>query len=194
MPTWPAPLIRYLRQPENRMLPAQIAAYGFRAVASTGLMAQAKPAFNTIVTNVPGPQQPLYLSGARLVHSMGAGPLMDGMGLFHVVSSYAGRIAISVQSCREMMPDPQFYQDCLFRSMAALTAATIGSKGKSKSKPKAKTKAKTKAKAKPKAKAKAKPKTKAKAKTKPKPKSAVKGKPKPKTTSGKRTAVKRKRR
>ena len=145
----------------TNMLPAQIAAYGSRAVAASGLMAQAKPVFNTAVTNVPGPQHPLYLSGARMVHMFGAGPIMDGLGLFHAVGSYAGKISISVQACREMMPDPQFYQDCLEHSMARLSEAAIKPRRKVEQKKsvgaKVKTKTKTKAKAKAKAKAQAKP-------------------------------------
>lgn len=109
----------------NRM-PARVTALGFRAAAATGLIARSKPVFNTIVTNVPGPQEPLYMSGARLVHSFGAGPCMDGMGIFHVVTSYGGEIAVSVQACRDMMPDPGFYESCLKESFAELKAAVPG--------------------------------------------------------------------
>lgn len=104
-------------------LPAQLAVLGFRAAAATGLMSSGRPRFNTIVTNVPGPRSPLYLAGARLVRSFGAGPCSDGMGLFQVVTSYAGQIAIAFQACREMLPDPAFYERCLRESFAALQAA-----------------------------------------------------------------------
>ena len=76
---------RLLTDWTNR-LPAQLTALGFRAAAAAGLLSSGKPVFNTIVTNVPGPQVPLYFAGARLVRSFGAGPCVDGMGLFQVVS------------------------------------------------------------------------------------------------------------
>jgi diacylglycerol O-acyltransferase / wax synthase len=113
---------RLLTDWSNR-LPAQVAALGLRAAAAAGLLSSGKPVFNTIVTNVPGPQVPLYFAGARLVRSFGAGPCVDGMGLFQVVTSYAGQIAISFQSCRDLMPDPGFYENCLADSFAQLKAA-----------------------------------------------------------------------
>jgi diacylglycerol O-acyltransferase len=153
-------------------LPSQLTALAFRAAAATGLMAEMKPIFNTVVTNVPGAQVPLYMSGARLVLSLGAGPCTDGMGLIHPVTSYDGNIAISFQSCREMMPDPGFYEQCLldeFRELSeafpVTSRAGAGRKAKSKSKTKAKAKAKARSGTRAKTKAKAKSGTKAKSKT-----------------------------
>ncbi|MBK6288145.1 MAG: wax ester/triacylglycerol synthase family O-acyltransferase [Gammaproteobacteria bacterium] len=115
---------RTLTDWSNR-LPAQVTALGFRAASATGLLSTTKPVFNTIITNVPGPQVPLYMAGARLVRSFGAGPCMDGNGLFQVVTSYAGQIAISFQSCRDMMPDPDEYEACLAQSFAELKDASV---------------------------------------------------------------------
>ena len=95
----------------------------FRAAAAAGLLASSKPIFNTIITNVPGPQVPLYMGGAKLVSSLGAGPCMDNMGIFHPVTSYNGMISVSFQACREMMPDPQFYEECLLESFSELSEA-----------------------------------------------------------------------
>ena len=83
-----------------------------------------KTFLNTIITNVPGPQFPLYFTGARMVALYGMGPVMDGMGIIHPVFSYSGRISISVTACRELMPDPSFYADCLQASYDELLAAT----------------------------------------------------------------------
>lgn len=104
----------------SNSLPSHIAALGFRAASAAGLLSGMKPIFNTIVTNVPGPQVALYMGGARLVRNLGTGPCMDNMGLFHPVTSYDGMIEISFQSCREMMPDPQFYEQCLRDSFVEL--------------------------------------------------------------------------
>ena len=68
---------------------------------------------NTVVTNVPGPREPLYFAGARSVRSFGAGPVVDGMGLINIVGSYEEQFVLSFTACREMMPDPAHYADCL---------------------------------------------------------------------------------
>ncbi len=117
----------------SNSLPSHITVLAFRAASAAGLLASTKPIFNTIITNVPGPQVPLYMGGAKLVQSLGAGPCMDNMGLFHPVTSYNGIIAVSFQACREMMPDPSFYEECLRESYAELCAA-VPAAGKKKTK------------------------------------------------------------
>jgi hypothetical protein len=52
---------------------------------------------------------------------------MDGMGLIHAVTSYCGAISISFTSCREMLADSDFYEDCLRDAFAELRSATLGS-------------------------------------------------------------------
>ncbi len=88
---------------------------------------------STVITNVPGPNFPLYCAGAKLVDYYAAGVLTPGMGIFHAVFSYAGKITLSVLADRDIMPDPEFYHDCLVSSYEELSeaAASIGKpKGK----------------------------------------------------------------
>ena len=80
---------------------------------------------HTVISNVPGPQFPLYLAGARVHLLMGMGPLVDMSGLFHAVISGMGLITINFLSCREMLPDPDFYKQCLEESYTELEAATF---------------------------------------------------------------------
>jgi len=80
-------------------------------------------AYNTVVTNVPGPRHPLYLAGAELVRNFMEGPLSPGVGLFNVVTSYVDELTLSFVADRAMMPDPTMYADCIDHSMAALLAA-----------------------------------------------------------------------
>ncbi|MFT4873363.1 WS/DGAT/MGAT family O-acyltransferase [Congregibacter sp.] len=156
----------------SQFIPSTLTAQAARLASRWGLVNQINPIYNCVITNVPGPQVPLYNTGARMLSSFGTGPVADGVGLFHVISSYCGEFSISATSCREMMPDPGFYRECLMASFKDLKSATLGAAPASRRKASA-VKTKAKAKTKPKAKAKAKtsrPKTAAKAPAKVKPK------------------------
>ena len=107
----------------SKLAPAMISGVATRLYSRLGLANRLSPMFNTVVTNVPGPQVPLYMAGARMVASYGIGPVMDSMGLFHAVTSYCGKICISVTACREMLPDPAFYKECLQESFDELLEA-----------------------------------------------------------------------
>jgi len=63
--------------------------------------------FNLIVTNVPGPQQPLYLLGATMVDNFGFIPLTDSLCLGVVLFSYAGKLCWGFTGERDLLPDLQ---------------------------------------------------------------------------------------
>jgi diacylglycerol O-acyltransferase len=104
-------------------MPTQIAALGARVAAEQGLANHAQPVFNTVITNVPGSPTPIYSNGAKLLNSFGLGVCADGNGLFHAVTSYNGRLTISITCCREMLPDPATYATYLRESFDELKAA-----------------------------------------------------------------------
>ncbi len=80
--------------------------------------------FNTVVTNVPGPPVPIYSSGAKMeAMALSLICLTDGLGLAHVVQSYCGDAYISFTACRDIMPDPEFYSECMQESFEDLLAA-----------------------------------------------------------------------
>ena len=78
---------------------------------------------STVVTNVMGPDFPLYCAGAKMVDYYGLGVLTPGMGLFHAAFSYSGKLTLTVLGDRNIMPDPEFYHDCLVASYEELYAA-----------------------------------------------------------------------
>src|SRR5512144_2080708 len=71
------------------------------------------PIANCVITNVPGPSVPLYLNGARMTYFSAIMPINDGLGLVFAVTSYDGKIIVSPTSCREQMPDPEVFAQCL---------------------------------------------------------------------------------
>jgi len=93
-------------------IPSGLASLGMRVAASTGLSSKA-PVLHTIVTNVPGPAFPMYMCGAKAMLWLGAGAPLDGAGLFHTVNSYFGSVSLTFICCREMLPDPDFYHQCI---------------------------------------------------------------------------------
>ena len=106
-------------------LPSTLSGLLARAFASSGLADQVPPIVNTIITNVPGPNIPLYSMGSRMVATFGLGPIAHGLGLFQTVLSYNDTITISAVADRDMMPDPAFYGECLQRAFDELKSATI---------------------------------------------------------------------
>ncbi|MCP5025880.1 MAG: wax ester/triacylglycerol synthase family O-acyltransferase [Actinomycetia bacterium] len=105
-------------------VPAGLATLGMRLVTQLGLSQQGRRVFNTTVTNVPGSAKPSYMGGARLVGHFGMGPIQDGAGLFHAVMGVERRLFLSVTACRETLPDPAFYRQCMDDSVAELAAPT----------------------------------------------------------------------
>jgi hypothetical protein len=79
---------------------------------------------NTMITNVPGPLEPYYCSGAQVLFGTGMGPVTDGLGLMHAVTTYGGLFECAVTSCREMIPDPEHYIACLTDALEDLKKAT----------------------------------------------------------------------
>jgi diacylglycerol O-acyltransferase / wax synthase len=98
------------------VMPGNVLSLAIRTASATGL-AEASTVFNTVVTNVPGPPFQLYMCGAALIDSISLGPLLPNVGLFHIVYSTVqnkqGSINLSFSACRDMLPDPAFYADCL---------------------------------------------------------------------------------
>lgn len=109
----------------TQTLPGALTGIAGRLVARTGLMSRMRPIANCVVTNVPGPQVPLYFTGAKLVASFGLGLPMEGVGLFHCVMSYNGSITVAITACRNQMPDPGFYAECLEASFRELRQAAV---------------------------------------------------------------------
>ncbi len=109
----------------TQTMPGMLAGLSGRLIARTGLMSRMRPVANCVISNVPGPQVPLYFTGAKMVGSYGLGLPMEGIGLFHAVTSYNGVIAVCVTACRKQMPDPNFYAQCIEDSFRELREAAV---------------------------------------------------------------------
>ncbi len=81
------------------------------------------PLLNVSASNVRGPEIPLYVAGARLLHFYPISIATDFVGLNMTGFSYNGVLWISVVACRNMMPDPGFFTQCLSHSFQDLLEA-----------------------------------------------------------------------
>ena len=155
------------------------------------------PPYSTVISNVPGPRQPMYWNGARLEGIYPASIVTEGIALNITLVTYDKQVDFGIMACRRSLPQVQRFIDYLEDSLVELEEAAgirsvktpqpaKASTGASKvaARPKAKTKASAKAKttaktqqpapARPKAKVKAKAKTKAKTKAEAKAKAGAK--------------------
>ena len=97
--------------------PATTLAMSARLLAGTSIgLGRSAPIASCTITNVPGPAIPLYLNGAQMTYFSAIMPISDGMGLVFAVTSYDGMIFISPTSCREQIPDPEYFAICVRES------------------------------------------------------------------------------
>jgi WS/DGAT/MGAT family acyltransferase len=61
--------------------------------------------FNVVITNVPGPQFPLYAGGAQMLEMFPVVPLAKGQGLCIGLTSYNGGVFYGLNADRDVMPD-----------------------------------------------------------------------------------------
>jgi WS/DGAT/MGAT family acyltransferase len=96
----------------------------FGGLGSAGLpsLKRRSPPAHCTIANVPGPQETLYLCGARMTYFSAIMPISDGNGLVFAVTSCDGRVIISPTSCRELMPDPAVFAQCVRDSFQELLA------------------------------------------------------------------------
>jgi len=94
-----------LLQDVNNFIPPAVFSRAARLTFRLATSRPGRPTWNLVISNVPGPQQPLYCAGARLVANYPISVITDGMGLNITVMSYCGHLDFGIVSDREQMPD-----------------------------------------------------------------------------------------
>ena len=74
-------------------------------VYASSRLTSARPVHNLVVSNVPGPQVPLYFLGAQVNAMYPLGPIFHGSGLNITVMSLNGTLDVGLISCPELLPD-----------------------------------------------------------------------------------------
>jgi diacylglycerol O-acyltransferase / wax synthase len=80
-----------------------------------------QPFFNLIVTNVPGPNVPLYALGARMLEAFPIVPLAGNQGLGVAALSYLDHLNLGVYSDPDVCPDVQVFCDAAATTLRCLT-------------------------------------------------------------------------
>ena len=97
--------------PANELLDATrysipvLATSAVRVASRVRLADRIAQPFNLVISNVPGPREPLYFAGAKLLHQFPVSIVVDGQGLNITVVSYLDRLDFGFIVDRELVPD-----------------------------------------------------------------------------------------
>jgi WS/DGAT/MGAT family acyltransferase len=109
-----------LLQDANHFIPPAVFARAARLTFRLSTSRPGRPTWNVVISNVPGPQLPLYCAGARLDANYPVSVITDGMGLNITVMSYCGHLDFGIVADRDQMPDLWSMTDWLAEALAEL--------------------------------------------------------------------------
>ncbi len=120
--------VREAKERCARMTPDEIVAYTALTLAPAGmnLLTGVNPkwqSFNVIISNVPGPKEPLYWNGARLSGIYPVSIVLDRMALNITVTSYIDSLEFGFIACRRTLPSMQRLLDYVERGLDELEIA-----------------------------------------------------------------------
>ena len=106
-----------LLQDANHFIPPAVFARAARATFGLAASSRGRPRWNLVISNVPGPQFPIYCAGAQLVANYPVSVITDGMGMNITVMSYMGCLDFGLVVDRDQVPDVwkliDFFSDSL---------------------------------------------------------------------------------
>ncbi|MGY2702168.1 MULTISPECIES: WS/DGAT/MGAT family O-acyltransferase [unclassified Nocardioides] len=97
----------------------------FHAIGSR-LAATERRSYQLSVTNVPGPQAPLYAAGARMLETYPVPPLLEGHPLAIGVTSYDGHVYYGITADRDLLPDADLLGPCIREALDELVDSASG--------------------------------------------------------------------
>ena len=100
----------------------------FHALGSRLAATSLRRGYDVAVTNVPGPQFPLYAAGARMTESYPVQPLLPGHALAIGVTSYDGGVYFGLNGDRDALPDLDVLGQCVGEALEELVDTTSGSR------------------------------------------------------------------
>ncbi|MDK2145736.1 WS/DGAT/MGAT family O-acyltransferase [Acinetobacter baumannii] len=98
---------RFSRMTANEILNYSAVVYGPAGLNIMSGMLPKRQAFNLVISNVPGPREPLYWNGAKLDALYPASIVMDGQALNITMTSYLDKLEVGLTACRNALPKMQ---------------------------------------------------------------------------------------
>ena len=102
----------------------------FHAIGSRVASDELRRGYHLSVTNVPGPQSPLYAAGARMLATYPVPPLLDGHPLAIGVTSYNGKVFYGITADRDRLPDAHLLGACVREALDELLDTASGARAK----------------------------------------------------------------
>jgi diacylglycerol O-acyltransferase len=100
----------------------------FHAIGSRVAAAELRRGFQIAITNVPGPQSPLYAAGARMVATYPVPPLLPGQSLSIGITSYDGKVFFGITADRDLVPDADTLGQCIGEALDELMDTVSGAR------------------------------------------------------------------
>ncbi|MGS0707483.1 WS/DGAT/MGAT family O-acyltransferase [Acinetobacter sp. ANC 3781] len=98
---------RFKRMNSNQILNYSALVYGAAGLNIVSGMMPKRQAFNIVISNVPGPREPLYWNGAKLDALYPASIVLDGQALNITMTSYLDKLEVGLTGCRNALPKMQ---------------------------------------------------------------------------------------
>jgi diacylglycerol O-acyltransferase len=83
---------------------------------------------NLVITNVPGPQFPMFMAGAEMVETYPVPPLQKGFALAIGVTSYDGGVYYGITADRDILPDIDVLGSCVREALDELVDSASDSR------------------------------------------------------------------
>jgi len=102
-----------LLQDVTQFIPPAVFARAARVVTQLGSSSRVRPALNLVISNVPGPREPLYMAGAQLVANYPVSVITDGVGLNITCMSYMDHVDFGIVVDRDQVDDAWSLMDAV---------------------------------------------------------------------------------
>jgi diacylglycerol O-acyltransferase len=113
----------FLADASSAIPPAMLA---LAARTTVDVLSRTRPPVNLVISNIPGPREPLYLGGAALEAAFPLSVLVDGVGLNITVLSYRDHIDVGIVADRDQIADTWPLMNGITRALNDLEAAVGG--------------------------------------------------------------------
>jgi len=89
---------------------------GLHALPNKVDLPNAPPLANVVISNAPPPKGGHYFADCKTITSSGYGPVFNFIGVIHAVTGMDFESTIGVTACKNVLPDIEFYMDCIRES------------------------------------------------------------------------------